>query len=81
MASAVGGITLQVAHKYSGLLCHSIDGAAYAIKQLLQNPEYAKKLGENGHVHIMQNFLLTRHLRDYLLAFLSVFQKGDTVYL
>ena len=75
VASAVGGITLQVAHKYSGLLCRSIDGAAYAIKQLLQNPEYAKKLGENGHAHIKQNFLLTRHLRDYLLAFLSVFQN------
>ncbi len=35
VASAVGGITLQVTHKYSGLLCHSIEGAAHAIKMVL----------------------------------------------
>ncbi len=79
VASAVGGITLQVSHKYSGLLCHSVEGAAYAIKQLLQNPEYAKKLGENGREHVRQNFLLTRHLRDYLLLFLSLFHQGDVI--
>ena len=79
VASAVGGITLQIAHKYSGLLCHSIEGCAYAIRQLLQNPEYAKRLGENGHKHIKQNFLLTRHLRDYLLLFLSRFHEGDMI--
>ncbi|MBI4394720.1 MAG: glycosyltransferase [Candidatus Omnitrophica bacterium] len=81
VASAVGGITLQVAHRYSGLLCHSIEGAAYAIKQLLQNSEYAKKLGENGREHVRQNFLLTRHLRDYLLLFLSFFHEGDIIHL
>lgn len=81
VASAVGGITLQIAHKYSGLLCHSTEGAAHAIKQLLQNPEYAKKLGENGREHVRQNFLLTRHLRDYLLLFLSLYHDGDVIYL
>lgn len=79
VASAVGGITLQIAHKYSGLLCHSIEGAAHAVKQLLQNAEYAKKLGENGREHVKQNFLLTRHVRDYLLLFLSLFHEGDVI--
>jgi trehalose synthase len=79
VASAVGGITLQVAHKYSGLLCHSIEGSAFAIKQLLQNPDYAKKLGANGREHIRQNFLLTRHIREYLLLFLSLFHEGDII--
>ncbi|MBI3312622.1 MAG: glycosyltransferase [Candidatus Omnitrophica bacterium] len=79
VASAVGGITLQVTHRYSGLLCHSIEGAAFAIKQLLQNPGYAKKLGENGREHVRQNFLLTRHLRDYLLLFLSLYHPEDVV--
>ena len=81
VASAVGGITLQVVHKYSGLLCHSIEGTAHSIKQLLQNPEYAKKLGENGREHVRQNFLLTRHLKEYLLLFLSLFHKGEIIYL
>jgi trehalose synthase len=72
IAGAVGGIPLQIAHKYSGLLTHSVEGAAYWLKQLLQSPEYAKKLGENGKEHVRENFLLTRHLRDYMLLFLSL---------
>ena len=81
VASKVGGITLQIKHKYSGLLCHSIEGASFAIKQLLNSPEYAKKLGENGREHIRTNFLLTRHLRDYMLLFLSLYHPEDIVYL
>lgn len=77
VASAVGGIPLQITHKYSGMLCHSIEGAAFAVKQLLQSPGYAKKLGENGKEHIKNNFLLTRHLRDYLLMFLCMYHGQD----
>ncbi len=72
IASAVGGIPLQIAHQYSGILTHSIDGTAYWLRRLLNEPGYATWLGENGSKHIRQNFLLTRHLRDYLLLFLSL---------
>jgi trehalose synthase len=81
VASNVGGIPLQVTHKYSGLLCHSVEGAAFAIKQLLSSPEYARRLGENGREHVRNNFLLTRHLRDYMLLFLSLYHPGDVVHL
>lgn len=81
VASNVGGIPLQVKHKYSGLLCHSVDGAAFALKQLLNSPDYAKRLGDNGREHVRNNFLLTRHLREYLLLFLSLYHGGDVVYL
>ena len=73
IAGAVGGIPLQITHKYSGVLTHSIEGTAYWLKQLLQDTGYAKKLGENGREHVRQNFLLTRHIRDYLLLFLSLY--------
>lgn len=79
VASNVGGIPLQITHKYSGLLCHSIEGAAFALKQLLNSPEYAQKLGDNGREHIRNNFLLTRHLRDYMLLFLSLYHRDDIV--
>jgi trehalose synthase len=81
VASSVGGIPLQIKHKYSGLLCHSIEGAAFAIKQFLNSPAYAQKLGENGREHIRNNFLITRHLRDYMLLFLSLYHTEDVVYL
>lgn len=81
VASNVGGIPLQIKHKYSGLLCHSIEGAAFAIKQLLNSPDYAKRLAENAREHIRNNFLITRHIQDYLLLFLSLYHKEDVVYL
>ncbi len=81
VASHVGGIPLQIKHRYSGLLCHTLEGAAFGIKQLLNSPRYARQLGENGREHIQNNFLLTRHLRDYLLLFLSLFHTEDLVYL
>jgi trehalose synthase len=81
VASAVGGIPLQIAHKYSGLLCHSVEGAALQVKQLLNSPDYAAKLGANGKEHIRQNFLLTRHMKDYMLLFLSLYNPEDIVYL
>ncbi|MEO0191013.1 MAG: glycosyltransferase [candidate division WOR-3 bacterium] len=81
IASAVGGIPLQITHKYSGILTYSIDGTAYYLKQLLNEPEYAKKLGENGRNNIKNNFLITRHIRDYLLLFLSLYYDENLVYL
>ena len=74
VASAVGGILLQVRHDFNGVLCHDIPGAAKAVKQLLNNPDYARQLGDNGREHVRQNFLITRHLRDYLSLFSSLLQ-------
>ncbi|KPJ74127.1 glycosyl transferase family 1 [candidate division TA06 bacterium DG_78] len=81
IASAVGGIPLQIAHKYSGILTYSIDGTAYYLKQLLNDQTYANKLGINGKEHIKHNFLITRHIRDYLLLFLSLYHRGDIIHL
>jgi trehalose synthase len=71
IAGAVGGIPLQVTHKYSGILTHTVEGAAYWIKQLLNEPEFARRLGLAGREHVRSSFLLTRHLRDYMMLFLS----------
>lgn len=81
VASAVGGIQLQVKNKLTGLLCHSVEGAAYAIKRLLGNPEYADWLGKNAREHVRQNFLITRHLKDYILLFISLYYNSDEMYL
>jgi trehalose synthase len=81
IATAVGGIPLQIAHKYSGILTRSIEGTVFYLKQLLNEPEYARKLGLNGKEHIKNNFLITRHLRDYLLLFISLDYHDGIIYL
>ena len=53
--------------KSAGRVRGTIGGTAYWMKRLLHEPAYARKLGENGREHVRENFLLTRHLRDYLL--------------
>jgi trehalose synthase len=80
IAGAVGGIPLQIAHKFSGILTQSIQGTAHAIRQLINEPEYAKTLGTRAKEHIRNNFLITRHIKDYMLLFLSVQgTRGDVV--
>ena len=81
VASAVGGIPLQIKHRYSGLLCHSIEGAAMQIRQLLHSPAYAKRLANNGKAHIKRNFLLTRLMREHMLMALALYNEGDVMYL
>jgi trehalose synthase len=81
VASAVGGIPLQVRNRLTGLLCHSIEGAAYALRQILANPDYGRWLGRNGREHVRQHFLITREIRDYLLIFLTLEHKEDVIYL
>jgi trehalose synthase len=81
VASAVGGIPLQVKNKLTGLLSYGIEGTAYDIRQLLTNSGYAEYLGKNGREHVKYNFLITRHIKDYLLLFLSLFNEGDVIHL
>jgi trehalose synthase len=70
VASAVGGIPAQVIHKHTGLLAHSVEGTAYQIRFLLSNPEMAQKLGEQGHEHVREHFLITSNVKRYLTLFL-----------
>jgi trehalose synthase len=76
IASAVGGIPIQIIHNHTGLLTHSIEGTAYQIRFLLAHPEIAQRLGEQGYEHVRENFLVTRHLRRYLTLFLHSSSSG-----
>ncbi len=79
VAGAVGGIPLQVEDKRTGLLCHSVEGAAWSIKKLLQEKDYARWLAKNAKEHVRLNYLLTRHLRDYLALFIALTHDGDGI--
>jgi trehalose synthase len=70
VAAAVGGIPTQVIHKHTGLLAHSVEGTAYQIRFLLSNPAIAQRLGERGHEHVREHFLITSNVRRYLTLFL-----------
>jgi len=79
IAGAVGGIPLQITHRYSGILTHTIDGTAYWIKQLLNAPTSRSAWERTAASTCAQNFLLTRHLRDYMLLFLYLSHLGESL--
>jgi len=72
VASAVGGIPLQVLHERTGLLVQSIEGCALQIIRVLRSPSMAKRLGVHGREHVRDNFLHPREARDYLAVFASL---------
>ncbi len=68
VASNVGGIPSQVLDKKNGYLLDPMDlqGFADRIIHLIKHPELSKKMGEFGKEHVRNNFLITRHLLDYI---------------
>jgi trehalose synthase len=54
------------------------EGAALRIRYLLQDPARLREMGAKARQFVRENFLLTRHLRDYL-AVMAVLQHGDSV--
>jgi trehalose synthase len=79
IASAVGGIPLQVVHNLTGLLVHSVEGTAHRIRTLLRDPEFARRLGENGHEYVKTRFLTTSNLRRWLALSLSLMHPGERI--
>jgi trehalose synthase len=79
IGGAVGGIKLQVINGITGFLVHSPEGAAYRAIQLLGDPELCRQMGENGYQHVKQNFLLTRHVKDYMLVMLALDHPNEDI--
>jgi trehalose synthase len=79
IGGATGGIPLQIIHGVTGFLIHSVEGTAFRIRQYLNNPEMAARMGERGREFVRQNFLITRQVRDYLSVWYSIENKGKSV--
>jgi trehalose synthase len=79
LGGAVGGIPIQIVHGVTGFLVHSNEGAAFRIRQLLNNPDMARRMGEHGREYVRTNFLITRQARDYLAVWYALQNKGRSV--
>jgi trehalose synthase len=79
IGGAVGGIKIQILNGITGFLVHSPEGAANRAIELLLNPSLRQKMGENGRRHVKENFLITRHVKDYLLLMLALDYPEDRI--
>ncbi|MGC8616051.1 glycosyltransferase [Desulfurella multipotens] len=76
-----GGIRLQVIDNYNGFLVNTPEGAALRIKQLLSDDDLFKRLKRKGREFVKDNFLITRHVREYLTLLVILQQSRATVVL
>ncbi len=67
-----GGITLQVVNHHTGFLVNTPEGAAMRIRYLMTHPGLLYEMGEKAHRFVLENFLLTRHLREYLTLMVAL---------
>ncbi|MBI4010992.1 MAG: glycosyltransferase [Candidatus Rokubacteria bacterium] len=66
IGSLAGGIPAQVIVEVTGFTVNSVEGAAFRIRQLLQNPDLITRMGGAAREYVRRNFLLPRHLGDYM---------------
>jgi trehalose synthase len=71
-----GGITVQLVYGVTGFTVNSTEGTAFRVHYLLDNPEVMAKVGEDAREYVRRNFLITRHLGDWL-ALMSYWQKRN----
>ena len=79
IGGAVGGIKLQILNGVTGFLVHSPEGAANRAVELLSDQQLRESIGANGHQHVKENFLTTRHVRDYLLLTLAMENRDNDI--
>ncbi len=75
----VGGIPTQIINGITGFLVNSEEGAAFRIRQILNNPDMASKMGELARQYVRNNFLITRQIRDYLFVWYAMLNKSENV--
>lgn len=71
VGSYAGGIPVQVIPDVTGYTVNSVEGAAFRIRQLLDSPDLMARFGGAGREYVRRNFLITRHLGDYLALLAS----------
>jgi trehalose synthase len=76
VASAVGGIPLQVLHERTGMLVRSVEGCAFQIARLLRSSDLRRRLGMEGREHVRENFLHSREARDYMAVFARLLEAS-----
>ncbi len=72
----VGGITVQIRHGENGYLVSSNEECVQVADELLNNAERRNNFGIKGYEKVANEFLITRHIKDYLDMFAEKREKA-----
>ncbi|MCD6248320.1 MAG: glycosyltransferase [Hadesarchaea archaeon] len=78
VASNVGGLPTQVIDGETGYLVDPMDyeAAAKKVMDLLSDPTLREKMGEKGREHVKKNFLITRHIEDWIDLWTEILEEN-----
>ena len=68
----VGGIRLQVINRFNGFRVRTPEGAAIRTRYLLSHPWKRERMGKNAREYVLENFLITGHLKRYITMLISL---------
>ena len=77
IAGDTGGIRIQVINHHTGFLVNTPEGAALRIRYLFHNRDKLTEIGDKAKEFVRANFLLTRHLREYLTLFVALLHEKE----
>jgi len=72
-----GGIRTQVSDFRTGFLVRTPEGAALRIRYLMRRPDLLDEMGRQAREFVRYNFLITRHLREYLTLIRMLMHKTE----
>ncbi len=77
IAGHTGGIRLQVINHYNGFLVNTPEGVALRVRYLLKHPDIMEIMGKRARQVVLDNFLITRQLQEYLTLVLALIYGSE----
>lgn len=72
VARPVGGIKIQISHGKNGYLAWNVEDLAEFVRKLIEDEELRKTMGENGRKTVIEKFIITVNLANYIKLFNEV---------
>jgi trehalose synthase len=72
IAGFAGGLSQQIVYDVTGYTVHSVEGAAFRIRHLLNNPEVTARMGAAAREHVRRSFLITRQITEHLALLIDL---------
>jgi trehalose synthase len=72
-----GGIRLQVVNHHTGFLVDTPEGAALRMRYLFYNTDKLTEMGKKAKQFVLENFLITRHVREYLTLMVGLLHGNN----
>jgi len=66
-----------VINHHTGFLVNTPEGAANRIRYLLKHRGKLDEMGQKAKRFVLENFLLTRHLREYLTLMVAITHENE----